>query len=258
MGTSKASPAEAALRAASITALPTARIFDHGQDDAWISRNWSASLKTKNDSKIVMLVADGLGGLPMEPGGPTELETAKTPNLDRLAKRGVLGSMHPDQAGHHARQRAGPPGAVRLRSGQVRDRPRRPGGHRRGLRRGTQGRGHPLQFLHAGRRRARSRDRRAGRIASEESGPLAIKLRQVKIPGVEVFVEPVKEHRFVVVFRGEGLGRQRGRHRSAEDGRSAAGARGRRRGQPEDGRGRQASSSSQARRCWPARPRPTA
>ncbi len=49
-------------------------------------------------------------------------------------------------------------------------------------------------------------DRRAGRIPSEESAPLAIKLRQVKIPGVEVFVEPVKEHRFVVVFRGEGLG----------------------------------------------------
>ena len=49
-------------------------------------------------------------------------------------------------------------------------------------------------------------DRRAGRIASEQSAPLAVKLRQVKIPGVEVFVEPVKEHRFVVVFRGEGLG----------------------------------------------------
>ncbi|MFT5528116.1 MAG: 2,3-bisphosphoglycerate-independent phosphoglycerate mutase [Pirellulaceae bacterium] len=49
-------------------------------------------------------------------------------------------------------------------------------------------------------------DRRAGRIATEESAPLAIKLRQVSIPGVEIFVEPVKEHRFVVVFRGEGLG----------------------------------------------------
>ena len=41
---------------------------------------------------------------------------------------------------------------------------------------------------------------------ARQSAPLAIKLRQVKIPGVEVFVEPVKEHRFVVVFRGEGLG----------------------------------------------------
>jgi 2,3-bisphosphoglycerate-independent phosphoglycerate mutase len=49
-------------------------------------------------------------------------------------------------------------------------------------------------------------DRRAGRISSEESAPLAISLRQVKIPGVEIFVEPVKEHRFVVVFRGPGLG----------------------------------------------------
>ena len=49
-------------------------------------------------------------------------------------------------------------------------------------------------------------DRRAGRIASEESGPLAIRLREVKIPGVEIFVEPVKEHRFCVIFRGEGLG----------------------------------------------------
>ena len=49
-------------------------------------------------------------------------------------------------------------------------------------------------------------DRRAGRIPTEESAPLAVKLREVKIPGVEVFVEPVKEHRFVVVFRGTGLG----------------------------------------------------
>jgi 2,3-bisphosphoglycerate-independent phosphoglycerate mutase len=49
-------------------------------------------------------------------------------------------------------------------------------------------------------------DRRAGRIASEESAPLAEKLNAVQIPGIEVFVRPVKEHRFVVVLRGEGLG----------------------------------------------------
>ena len=57
------------------------------------------SLKTTNKSKIVMLVADGLGGLPIEPGGPTELEAANTPNLDALAKRGVLGSMVPIKPG---------------------------------------------------------------------------------------------------------------------------------------------------------------
>ncbi len=54
-----------------------------------------ADLKIRNDSKIVLLVADGLGGLPMEPGGPTELEAAKTPNLDALARQGCLGSMIP-------------------------------------------------------------------------------------------------------------------------------------------------------------------
>ena len=52
-------------------------------------------LHTKNDTKIVMYVADGLGGLPQQPGGLTELETAKTPNLDALAKAGVLGDSIP-------------------------------------------------------------------------------------------------------------------------------------------------------------------
>ncbi|MCP4083266.1 MAG: phosphoglycerate mutase, partial [Planctomycetaceae bacterium] len=52
-------------------------------------------LNVPNDSKIVMLVADGLGGLPMQPGGLTELETAKTPNLDALATRGAQGRSIP-------------------------------------------------------------------------------------------------------------------------------------------------------------------
>ena len=48
-------------------------------------------------------------------------------------------------------------------------------------------------------------DRRAGRIPSEESFKVVEKLAAVKIAGVETFVRPVKEHRFVVVFRGQGL-----------------------------------------------------
>ena len=52
-------------------------------------------LQSTNDSKIVLLVADGLGGLPMEPGGKTELEAAKTPHLDAMARRGTSGLMHP-------------------------------------------------------------------------------------------------------------------------------------------------------------------
>ena len=53
------------------------------------------SLVTESDSKIVLLVMDGLGGLPLTADGLTELETAKTPNMDRLAKEGVLGQITP-------------------------------------------------------------------------------------------------------------------------------------------------------------------
>jgi 2,3-bisphosphoglycerate-independent phosphoglycerate mutase len=46
-------------------------------------------------TKIAMIILDGLGGLPLEPGGKTELETAQTPNLDALAGRSALGLTMP-------------------------------------------------------------------------------------------------------------------------------------------------------------------
>jgi 2,3-bisphosphoglycerate-independent phosphoglycerate mutase len=162
-------------------------------------------LKISNTSKIVMLVADGLGGLPIEPGGPTELEAAKTPNLDALAKRGVQGSMYPIAQGITP---GSGPGHLGLFGYD-------PVKHMigRGALEAT-GVGFKLGPKDVAIRcnfctldaQGNISDRRAGRIPTEESGPLAISLRQVKIPGVEVFVEPVKEHRFVVVLRGEGLG----------------------------------------------------
>jgi len=45
--------------------------------------------------KIVLLVMDGLGGMPIEAGGPTELEAAHSPNMDRLATEGCLGQIVP-------------------------------------------------------------------------------------------------------------------------------------------------------------------
>src|SRR5260370_31436754 len=52
-------------------------------------------LRESNETKIVLLVADGLGGLPLEAGGKTELESARTPNLDACAREGVCGLSVP-------------------------------------------------------------------------------------------------------------------------------------------------------------------
>ncbi len=162
-------------------------------------------LKMKSDSKIVMVVADGLGGLPKEAGGKTELETARTPNLDALAVRGVQGASIPVLPGIS-------PGSGPGHLGLFGYDPLKYVIGRGALE--ATGIGFPLQDGDVAIRcnfctldqAGNISDRRAGRIKTDESGPLAITLRQIKIPGVEIFVEPVKEHRFVVVFRAAGLG----------------------------------------------------
>jgi 2,3-bisphosphoglycerate-independent phosphoglycerate mutase len=161
-------------------------------------------LHVKNNTKIVMYVGDGLGGLPQRPGGLTELETAKTPNLDVLAKEGVLGGSIPVLPGISPGSGPGHLGLFGYDPLQYLI--------GRGALEAT-GIGFTLQEGDVAIRanfctldvKGNISDRRAGRIPTDESAPLAIKLRSVKIPGVEVFVEPVKEHRFVVVLRGPGL-----------------------------------------------------
>ena len=162
-------------------------------------------LKETNASKIVLLVADGLGGLPMESGGKTELESARTPNLDACAREGVTGLSIPVLPGITP---GSGPGHLGLFGYD-------PLEHRIG--RGI------LEALginmEVGPRDVAVRgnfctvdgnglisDRRAGRPTTERCVATCEKLRQIRIPGVELFVEPVKEHRFVVVFRGDNLG----------------------------------------------------
>ena len=162
------------------------------------------SLHVKNELKIVMLVADGLGGLPQSADGQTELEAAKTPNLDALATQGIQGASIPVKLGISPGSGPGHLGLfgydpIQYLIG-------------RGALEAT-GIGFELQQGDVAIRcnfctldeNGNITDRRAGRIASEDSAPLAIRLREVSIPGIKVFVEPVKEHRFVVVLRGEGL-----------------------------------------------------
>ncbi len=162
------------------------------------------SLQKKNESKIVLLVADGLGGLPKEPGGKTELETAHTPHLDALAARGTLGLSIPVLPGITPGSGPGHLGLFGYDPLQYQI--------GRGVLEalgidfdlGAQDVAIRGNFCTLDEQGLIS-DRRAGRIANELAAPLCEKLDQICIPGVEVFVRHVKEYRLVIVFRGEGL-----------------------------------------------------
>ena len=162
-------------------------------------------LREKNDSKIVLLVADGLGGLPLQPGGLTELETAKTPNLDACAAAGtsglsipVLPGITPGSGPGHLGLFGYDPLEYRIGRGIL---------EALGINfavgpndvciRGN--------FATLGAD-GKITDRRAGRPTTERCIEVVNKLRTIKVTGAEVFVEPVKEHRCVLVFRAPGLG----------------------------------------------------
>jgi 2,3-bisphosphoglycerate-independent phosphoglycerate mutase len=164
-------------------------------------------LATTADTKIVLLVMDGLGGLPREPGGPTELEFAKTPNLDQLARASALGLSIPIANGIAP---GSGPGHLALFGYD------------------------PVKFL-IGRGVLESvgigmtltpddvaargnfctvddnmliTDRRAGRIPTEKCVELVKLLKPITLPGVQVIVEPVQDYRFALVFRAAGLSDQ--------------------------------------------------
>lgn len=163
-----------------------------------------ATLHIRNDSQIILLVADGLGGMPLHPGGQTELESARTPNLDALAKENVCGLSIPILPGITSGSGPGHIGVFGYDPLRV-----------------SIGRGVlealGIDFeLGPGDVAARGNfctvdaagalvDRRAGRITTETCIRLVDKLCAIHIDGMQIFVEPVREYRFVVVFRGEGL-----------------------------------------------------
>lgn len=164
------------------------------------------SLVRPADSRILFYVVDGVGGLPRERSGLTELEAAATPTLDRLADEGSTGLLTPvapavapgSGPGHLSLFGFDPLETMvgrgvlaalgigmELRPGDVAAR---------------------INFCTVDED-ANITDRRAGRIGSEIGAPLAERLDGIDLgDDVECIVRHVKEYRACVVLRGEGLG----------------------------------------------------
>jgi 2,3-bisphosphoglycerate-independent phosphoglycerate mutase len=156
--------------------------------------------------RIVMLVLDGLGGLPHPDTGLTELESAETPNLDRLAQRAALGMHHPVGCG--ITPGSGPGHLSLFGYDPVKYNIGRGVLSALGVGFAVKPGDIAIRLNFATIDGAgRVTDRRAGRPSDDENRRLVQKLRdRVQAPGgVSVFFESEKEHRAVLVLRGRQL-----------------------------------------------------
>lgn len=160
-------------------------------------------LSIETPSKIILLVIDGLGDLPVH--GKTALEAARTPHLDRLAKESVCGLTDPVFMG--ITPGSGPAHLSLFGYDPVRY---------------LLGRG-ILEAIGVGVSVGRDDlvargnfatiedgvivDRRAGRIPTTENQELCRKINPLltEEKGAKITLFPGKEHRFVVRFSREGL-----------------------------------------------------
>jgi 2,3-bisphosphoglycerate-independent phosphoglycerate mutase len=163
-----------------------------------------SQLKQTNDSKLVLLVADGLGGLPLENGGPTELEAARTPNLDALVSSNTCGAallvapgVTPGSGPGHLALFGFDPLEFNIGRGVLEAL-----GVDLELCAGDVAiRGNFCTVDTAGR----VTDRRAGRISSAIGAQLVELLKSIRLESVEMVLRPVEGYRFVIRLRGEGL-----------------------------------------------------
>jgi len=155
-------------------------------------------------TKIVLLVVDGLGGLPHPQTGKTELETANTPHLDHLASKAICGLMDtvspgitPGSAPGHLALFGYEPLRFNIGRGVLEaigiDFDLKP--------EDIAARGNFCTVDETGI----VTDRRAGRISTDKCTELCQVLNGLVIENARIFVCPVKEHRFIVVLRGEEL-----------------------------------------------------
>jgi len=161
-------------------------------------------ISRSSPTKIVLLVIDGLGGLPNPETGKTELETANTPNLDKLVAEGICGLIDPVSPGiipgsapGHLALFGYDPVSFSIGRGVLEaigiDFDLQPGD--------VAARGNFCTVDEAGL----ITDRRAGRISTEKCAELCWLLDGLVIENVKIFVCPVREHRFIAVFRGGDL-----------------------------------------------------
>ncbi len=161
-------------------------------------------LSHTSPSKIVLLIIDGVGGLPHPKTGKTELESAEKLNLDQIAKESICGLINPvspgitpgSAPGHLAIFGYDP---IKYNIGR---------GIIEAL--GIDLELNPQDIAARGNfctidNRGIVTDRRAGRISTEKNAGLCQLLNKIAIDGAEILVTPVKEHRFVLILRGEGL-----------------------------------------------------
>jgi len=161
-------------------------------------------LSRTSPSKIVFLIIDGVGGLPHPQTGKTELESARKPNLNRIAKESLCGLIDPispgitpgSAPGHLAIFGYDP---VKYNIGR---------GVAEAL--GIDAKLKPDDIAARGNfctvdDKGIITHRRAGRISTDKNTKLCRLLNDITIEGAEISVLPVKEHRFVLILRGEAL-----------------------------------------------------
>ena len=161
----------------------------------------------KNDSKIVYVIMDGLGGLPKTVGGKTELETAQTKQMDQLAQNGTLGLLDP--IGHGMTPGSGPAHLALFGYDPINDNVGRGILSALGVDFAVTGKDvcARLNFCTLDNI-GNVTDRRAGRIPTEVNEKLCQKLLDsiTLSDGIEFFLKPEFEHRALLVVRGDGLG----------------------------------------------------
>lgn len=155
-------------------------------------------------SKIVLLIIDGVGGLPHPETGKTELESATKPNLNRIARDSLCGlidlispGITPGSAPGHLAIFGYDPLQYNIGRGVM-----------EAL--GIDFKLKPDDIAARGNfctvdNKGIITHRRAGRISTEKNTKLCRLLNDIAVDGADISVLPVKEHRFVLILRGEAL-----------------------------------------------------